>query len=361
MAASRALPPRPSLDQLKKQAKELLAAVVRGDLDARERLERYFPAAPTETERPKAGGAGAPTLSQAQLVIAREYGFSSWAALREGVEVAPWRALLERAIERPIDWAARRNAMEALAAGGPSGMRVALDALSDPNPELRKAALGFIDHHATDACVPQLIHVAQHDPDPDIRRGALHALTCERCKPEPLGTDVQPVLLKLFREDANRRVRATASGSLLRSAGGDAPTVKEAFRAAVLDDPSALVRRSAVLYLRGDDALPLLARVAEHDVDALVRVTAARRLGREPYLQLACRVLEAAVRENASLQVTREAHLTLKRFSPEYRQRVAERAREANLAGEPIPPVRVRRRGGGRLAKAASGAERMEA
>lgn len=340
--APRVLPAQPSLEQLKKRAKDLLGAAVGGDADARERLGRFFPASPpADAERRPAGGGDSFTLAQAQLVIAREHGCASWADLRRVVEVAPLRALLERAIERPIDWDARRSAMEALAAAGPAGMRVALDALSDPDPQIRGAALGFIDHHATDACVPQLTQVALHDPDPDVRRGALHALMCERCKPEPLGMDVQPLLLTLFREDVNRRVRFTAAQALRRRV--DAPPVQEAFRAAARGDSSALVRRAAVVGLRGDDALPLLAQVAEQDPDVHVRVAAAQRLGRAPYLELACRVLEAALGDTPSPQVKHDAHQALKRLSPEYRQLAARRAREANLAGEPIPPQRVRR------------------
>jgi hypothetical protein len=117
---------------------------------------------------------------------------------------------------------------------------------------------------------------------------------------------------------------------MLRRAGD--PPVQEAFRAAVRGDTSALVRRGAVRGLRGDDVLPLLAHVAEHDPDAHVRVAAAQRLGHEPYRQLACRVLEAALRDTPRPQVKRDAHLALKRLSPEYRQLSAQRARAANLA-----------------------------
>lgn len=349
--APRALPPQPSLEQLRKQAKELLAAVVRGDSAAQARLERCFPGAPAPSRRPAAQAARALTLSQAQLVIAREYGFPSWARLRQAVELAPLRTLLERAIERPIDWSARRRAMESLAAAGPSGMRVALEALSDPDARIRGAALGFIDHHATDACVPQLTHVALHDPDADVRRGALHALMCERCKPEPLQLDVQPLLIQLFREDANRRVRWTAAQALGHHA--DNPLVQAAFQEAALEDSSALVRRAAVGGLRGEDVLPLLAHIAEHDPDAHVRVAAAQRLGHATYLQLACDVLQAALRGDPSPQVKHDAHQALKRLSPEYRRLAAQRAREANVAGDPLPPHRLRRRGSGPVPKIA--------
>ena len=348
----RVLPPHPSLEQLKNQAKTLLTAARSGDSAALERLARYFPELRPSPLGGLSAGATTPTprLSQAQLVIAREHGFASWARLRRAVELAPLRALLERTIERPIDWSARRAAMESLAAAGPSGLRVALDALSDPDPKLRGAALGFIDHHATDACVPQLSRVAQTDPDPDVRRAAVHALICERCKPSPLDLNPIGVLLDAFRNDPNRRVRFSAAQSLRPYL--DELTVQEALRAAAREDPSNLVRRAAVDRLRGSDALPLIAHIAQTDPDAHVRVAAAQKLGREPYLQLACRVLEAALRESDKPQVKHDAHQALKRLNPEYRQLAAQRAREASLAGAE-PPWRTRRR---RRRDAAAGA-----
>jgi hypothetical protein len=70
----RTLPPNPSLEQQKKQAKELLRALRAGAADARARFRRELP--------DKARF----TLADAQLVIAREYGFASWALLKTHIE-----------------------------------------------------------------------------------------------------------------------------------------------------------------------------------------------------------------------------------------------------------------------------------
>jgi uncharacterized protein len=66
-----ALPPRPHLDQLRRLAKELARAAKAGEPSALERSRSV--SAPT-------------TLAGAQLVIAREYGFPSWARLKKDVE-----------------------------------------------------------------------------------------------------------------------------------------------------------------------------------------------------------------------------------------------------------------------------------
>jgi len=70
------LPDRPSLAQLRKRAKELLQQLRSGNPAANERLSKYKP---DVTD---------PILADAQLVLAREYGFESWPRLVHHIEVA---------------------------------------------------------------------------------------------------------------------------------------------------------------------------------------------------------------------------------------------------------------------------------
>lgn len=77
------LPPRPNLDQLKRQAKELLQSALRLEPGARARF-RTLPAFASATDERLDRATLA--LHDAQSVIAREYGFDSWNALREHVE-----------------------------------------------------------------------------------------------------------------------------------------------------------------------------------------------------------------------------------------------------------------------------------
>ncbi len=79
----RELPPRPSLDHLKKQAKDLLDAHRRGDPEA---LERFRASVPSFAGMSDEVLRGAPVaLHDAQSAIAREYGLKSWNELREAV------------------------------------------------------------------------------------------------------------------------------------------------------------------------------------------------------------------------------------------------------------------------------------
>ena len=65
------LPERADIDQLRRQARELLRAAAAGEPEALTRLRAV-------SERP--------TLAAAQLAVAREHGFRSWPALRSEVE-----------------------------------------------------------------------------------------------------------------------------------------------------------------------------------------------------------------------------------------------------------------------------------
>src|SRR5262249_34633835 len=80
---ARQLPERPNLEQLKQQAKDLLGSARTDDAAALRRF-RILPAFARASEADLARAT--PALHDAQSVIAREYGFDSWNALREQVE-----------------------------------------------------------------------------------------------------------------------------------------------------------------------------------------------------------------------------------------------------------------------------------
>jgi len=67
------LPPSPSLQNLRKQAKALLRAVRAGDPKALTAVDEFLPGLPSKPL----------SLAAAQLVVARSYGFPSWRRLRE--------------------------------------------------------------------------------------------------------------------------------------------------------------------------------------------------------------------------------------------------------------------------------------
>jgi ankyrin repeat protein len=75
---SDSLPKRPDLGQLRRQAKELRDAAQRRDPGALARLARHHSSGPQDRV----------SLAAAQLVIARELGYSSWPALKAAIDAA---------------------------------------------------------------------------------------------------------------------------------------------------------------------------------------------------------------------------------------------------------------------------------
>ena len=71
------LPPRPSLEMQQKKAKHLLRAAANGQPDAWRRIRALHPKPPAPD---------ALKLADAQLVVARGYGFENWAMLRRKID-----------------------------------------------------------------------------------------------------------------------------------------------------------------------------------------------------------------------------------------------------------------------------------
>ncbi len=137
----RTLPQDPDLDQLKTQARELLNAFRSGDADALE----------TFTLHPRAIDPVSAKLTDAQLVIARSFGFSSWPVLRREVNrrrlrSAIWRGdreaaakvleqdegIVNDAVSHPR-WGGRPTPIQLAAERGQTGMiRLLLDSGADP-------------------------------------------------------------------------------------------------------------------------------------------------------------------------------------------------------------------------------------
>ena len=100
-APTRSLPDRPSLGQLRKQAKELLKSYKAGEPKVIAEVEQ-FEASPD---------AGTFALADAQRVLARAYGFSSWTKLKQHVDginvdafcrASPWQSPTEPDLRRSM-------------------------------------------------------------------------------------------------------------------------------------------------------------------------------------------------------------------------------------------------------------------
>jgi len=83
---TKSLPPNPSLENLKKQAKALLKACQSGDAEGLARLRASHPQFTHASEEQIK--AATPRLTDCQLVLAREYGLDTWTQLKAAVESA---------------------------------------------------------------------------------------------------------------------------------------------------------------------------------------------------------------------------------------------------------------------------------
>ena len=118
---SRQLPPSPSLEQLKKQAKSLLKRQQAADSEA---LARIRESHPRYANLGKERAAASPfALADAQLVIAKEYGFASWSKLQSHVKTLEAASSTAETVESLRDAAGR-------------GDLARLNALLEAHPEL---------------------------------------------------------------------------------------------------------------------------------------------------------------------------------------------------------------------------------
>ena len=106
--AVRDLPPDPSLEHLKNQARDLQRRIRAGDPGAVAAVREFHPrlgAITTESSE-----LARFSLADAQLVIARRYGFSSWTRLRRNVEVVIRPVTSPRELARAFELIGARRA-----------------------------------------------------------------------------------------------------------------------------------------------------------------------------------------------------------------------------------------------------------
>ncbi len=181
------LPDRPQLDHLRQQAKSLQRAVRGGDAEANRRVEDCYPGAlPADpSEFP---------LSEAQLVVAREYGFSSWTRLKRYLQTVAdftWD-ITPRPDSTPAEEFCRLACLTYSHQDGPDRWAQARAILAE-HPELTQDDIWVA---ATAADLASVRRLVQADPSLAGRRGGpngwspLFQLAYSRLDPEVRADDV---------------------------------------------------------------------------------------------------------------------------------------------------------------------------
>jgi hypothetical protein len=249
---------RRDLEQLRKQARELLRNSRSGDREALDPRGGQFP-----------GPSTTPHLARALAVIARENGFLSWPKLKAAVEQAvtvvaqpvltvrrrngrgpnklPSRQYMEELYAYTLQLVALGDPFEFALRPGPSGdywktisrmlrarlvergdlepvVQLALRGLEHPNPRVRYNCAHALDWLGDERCVPALCQLL-NDPVPRVRAIALRALSCDECKLTPLETRPELVQLAIdwAAHDPSRRVRRDAAWVLMQAADRGRP------------------------------------------------------------------------------------------------------------------------------------------
>jgi HEAT repeat protein len=149
------------------------------------------------------------------------------------------------------DWRIVDQAHTILVAAGDAGVAATVRGLSHPNARIRRNCAGFLDHHGTNACVPALRMAARQDTIGSVRREAVHAFTCQRCKSAPLEGDMIPFLIERALSDPVPRVRREAVYGLSQQPAD--PRAAEALHTILAQDENRKVRDSAHAALQRHD------------------------------------------------------------------------------------------------------------
>jgi hypothetical protein len=120
----RRLPSKPNLNQLKYQAKDLLKGHAARNLDVAQRIREFHPH--FKVARDAEIFSADFSLGSAQLTIAREHGFRSWARLKEHIEKPMLSHQLNLPHHERIEDALLRRAVNLLDAGDTAGLRAHL-------------------------------------------------------------------------------------------------------------------------------------------------------------------------------------------------------------------------------------------
>ncbi|MBV9146616.1 MAG: ankyrin repeat domain-containing protein [Acidobacteria bacterium] len=165
------LPANPNLEHLKYQARDLLREHAAGEMQAAQRIREFHPRFQSADD--SAIFTSQLQLADAQLVIARERGFASWARLKRRVEKPTRADDLSLPQHERIEDNVFRQAVDLLDAGDAAGLATHLK--QHPNLVHKRVALEGGNYFRN----PTLLEFTAENP---VRRGTLPANIVEIAK-----------------------------------------------------------------------------------------------------------------------------------------------------------------------------------
>ena len=255
----RRLPSNPNLDHLKYQAKDLLKERTARTAGVAQRIREFHPRFLRATDAEIFDARL--SLSDAQLTIAREYGFPSWARLKRHIEKPTLSDRLDLPHQQRIENATFRRAVELLDTGDAAGLRAHLK----QHPSLAQQHVVFEGGNYFRE--PTLLEFAAENP---IRHGTLPANIVELTR---IILDAGP-----SQSAKNETLMLVSTGSVARECRAQVPLINLLCDYGA-DRDSAV--QAAALHGEFEAVNALIARGARIDLPvaaALGRVEDARRL-----------------------------------------------------------------------------------
>jgi len=119
---------------------------------------------------------------------------------------------------------------------------VLVEGLQSPEWRVRRDCCGLLDDLDFTPESLAALQSALDDPDPRVRRSALHTLSCQHCKPNGCALDIQPLFQRLA-HDPSRRVRESVLNPLTYQRHG--PWAEQLVERFAANDPSHILRERA--------------------------------------------------------------------------------------------------------------------
>jgi HEAT repeat protein len=136
---------------------------------------------------------------------------------------------------------------------GPAAREAVEEGLLSDDPRIRSQCALLIDRLAGNDSF-ELMLLLLDDPEPSVRRHAIHALACDRCKTDDVcalpRAQIIPEASRMLASDPDPLVRAIALETLARWVHED-DDARRAIERAAADDPTPGNRKKATWYLPG--------------------------------------------------------------------------------------------------------------
>jgi hypothetical protein len=164
----------------------------------------------------------------------------------------PWATDFDSLIENLGIPHRAKKAYRSLLSAGAQAVPALKKGLAHPDPDVRVAVCGILDHSLEEECIPDLRANLTNEHE-EVRAWALHALACDRCKEgacRPGEDDTLPLAVDMMHNDPSALVRCKAI-ALVGESVHRWPASIDALREALDNEPHAGNRKIIRWWLPG--------------------------------------------------------------------------------------------------------------